>query len=137
MRTFRLAVKADEPKIMEILHETDLYYPKITLDNFWVAEENHEIAGIVQFREYDDYFFLSSFGVRPSFQKKGIAKYMIENLFINSNNKNIYIYTTLPEFFAKFGFKKAAISNNLPSRESYQCRDCFPENCFCMIKEFK
>ncbi len=140
MIAVRPAKKNDKDELLKILKEADLYYPSIPLANFFVAEESGRIEGIVQFKEYDDYFFLSSLGVDAAFQGRGVAKALVEKMFESASvkkDKKIYLFTTIPDFFARFGFKHAPNAKNLPPKDLYQCEECFPEKCAPMVKENK
>ena len=132
----RPARKKDHAAILAILEETDLFYAGIPLMNFYAAEEGGKVLGIVQFKEYKDYYFISSLGVGAKEQGKGIATKLINYLLGKTRpGKKICLYTVIPAFFEKFGFKLSSCAKNLPPKELYQCKDCFPKKCKCMVKD--
>jgi N-acetylglutamate synthase-like GNAT family acetyltransferase len=137
MQKIRRAQERDAEEILKILKELDLFYPSQSLERFWVAEDKSGIAGIVRLEEFDDYFFLSSLGVKKDKRKKGIAAALLKSI-LKSANKNIYLYTIVPEFFKKFGFEIADPPPSLPLKDIYGCEFCVPEKCRCMVlKRFK
>lgn len=111
----------------------DLFYPSQSIDNFWVAEKDGKIVGVIRFEEHDNFFFLSSLGVKPAERKQGVASALVEKL-LGSANKNVYLYTAIPDFFQKFGFQTTQPPNHLPSKSGFQCEECFPDRCVCMVK---
>ena len=58
MLIIRKANKEDNPQILSILNELDLYYATVELKDFWVAEENNQIIGTVQIVEHEKYYFM-------------------------------------------------------------------------------
>lgn len=137
MLKIRQAQKKDAEEILKILKELDLYYPSLSIQNFWVAEDEGGITGVVRLEEFDDYFFLSSLGVKKDKQKKGIAAALLKHI-LKPVSKNVYLYTIVPDFFKKFGFEPADPPASLPLKEIFGCEFCIPEKCKCMVrKRFK
>jgi N-acetylglutamate synthase-like GNAT family acetyltransferase len=134
MLTFRKAEEKDNEQILQLLKALDLYYAKLSLINFWVAEENKKIIAAAQLLEYPDFFFLGSVGVIPEEQGTGIASDLINDLFDNVNKK-IYLYTIIPGFFERLGFKITDPIPTLPSKDQYECASCHSERCACMVWE--
>jgi len=139
MPTIRQATASDNSQILEILNESDQFYTNIPIENFWVAEVDKKILGIIQLKEFDSYYLLSSLGVRLKSQNIGIGQELVKaaEKLAKAKNKNILIYTTIPDFFIKLGFKKEYINNAMPPKDAYECFDCNPEDCFFMKKEIK
>lgn len=134
MLKIRKAQVTDRPAIAEIIKQLDLAYPSQTGDNFWVAENSGEIFGIAELREFSGFFFLSSVGVAEKHQHLGIAADLLESLLAGLK-KDVYLYTTIPDFFSRFGFQIVADQpQDLPPREKFSCRECTPEACVCMAR---
>jgi N-acetylglutamate synthase-like GNAT family acetyltransferase len=131
--TIRPANKNDWTTIKELLFEVDLYYSALIDEAFWVAEQDGRIVGVLQFKEYEDFFFLSSLAVRPEARGNKIASQMIEQLAAAAR-KPIYLYTIIPEFFKKLGFQASLFLPGLPSRDRYECVDCHPGKCVCLVR---
>ena len=129
----RPARSSDLPIILEILDLADLRYRHETLNGFHLAEIDGRIAGVVRLDEHPDFVFLTSLGVRPELQQQGIATTLLKSLF-KDINKPIYLYTIIPEFFARLGFIKTDPRPDLPPKEIFGCDECFPERCRCMVK---
>jgi len=129
----RRAEDKDKESIIKILKEVDEYSESLSLDSFWVAEENNSIVAVMKLKEIDDFFFLSSLAVRINLQGKGIARQLLEEV-LKKADKDIYLYTVLPEFFSRFGFKKVEQTAKLPSKSKLECERCYPEKCETMLR---
>lgn len=134
MATIRKAEQKDQKSLLELLKSEDLdfWYPGMPIDSFYLAEDKKKIVGIVQLREFENFFFLDALGVIKEFRKKGIGKLLLEAM-LKKTYKDLYIYTIIPNFFKKFGFKTVATPDFLPPRAIMQCEDCYPEKCKTMV----
>jgi len=133
MLTIRPAQETDKKELLKILKTLDLFYPSLSLKNFWVAEKNRKIIGVVQLKKYADFLFLSSLGIIEGERKLGIGAALLREILKNAK-KNVYLYTIQPEFFKKFGFEIIPSSPKLPSKKPLECQSCIPEKCVCMVK---
>ena len=133
MLKIRPAQKEDSPGLLKVLRKLDLFYSSLILDHFWVAEKDDTIVGTIRLEEYDNFYFLSCFGVIEKERKHGIATILLEQS-LNNLRKKIYLYTIIPEFFKKFGFEEVACPSFLPSKEKLGCEECSPQKCACMLK---
>jgi len=133
MINFRRANPEDLPQINKILNELDLAYPNQTDKDYWVLEEAHQIKAIAKWQDLGDYYFLSSLGVAQNFQKQGMAKALLEHFFAKQD-KDLYIYTIIPEFFKRAGFVPISLEHELPIKSIFDCQDCYPAKCVCMIR---
>lgn len=131
--TIRGAEQRDSKDILEIIKILDLSYPSQTLDDFWVAEKDGKIAGIANLKEFDDFLFLSSVGTKEEFQRQGISSALLNNI-LSGAGKCVYLYTVIPKFFEKLGFRRAAPLPGLPAKKIFSCRECTPEACACMVR---
>jgi len=133
MLTIRRITKKDEPSVLGLIKELDLAYPTQKLDNFWVVEENREIIGLADLKEFDDFWLLSSVGVDKKHQHRGVASLLLKEL-IKDLKKDVYLYTITPEFFSRLGFQIVPRPSDLPAREIFNCAECRPQHCVCMVK---
>jgi N-acetylglutamate synthase-like GNAT family acetyltransferase len=131
--TIRPAVDQDRPGIIKVLDEADLRYSTETLNRFTVAELDREIVGVVRLEEYPDFNFLSSLGVLPSQERKGVASALLQTV-LKGKHKPVYLYTIIPAFFLRFGFIASTQFPGLPAREIFGCEQCFPERCVTMVR---
>ncbi|OGC07021.1 hypothetical protein A3H38_03865 [candidate division WOR-1 bacterium RIFCSPLOWO2_02_FULL_46_20] len=125
----------DKAAIKTILDELDLFYAGLKIEDFWVAEQDKTIVGCLQLTDYKDFLFLGSLGISLRLQKSGLGKALMDKVLKNAQ-KTVYLYTVIPDFFAKLGFK--VINNpphNLPRKASYGCENCHPKRCATMRKE--
>lgn len=133
MITLRPAITTDLPRINQILNELDLAYPGQTDKDYWVLEEDRQIKAIAKWQDLKDYYFLSSLGVAPQFQKQGLGKKILEH-FMADQDKDIYIYTLIPDFFKKYGFEPIKLAQDLPIKSIFDCHNCYPNKCVCMVR---
>ncbi|MBI5400124.1 GNAT family N-acetyltransferase [Candidatus Saganbacteria bacterium] len=134
MASIRPAVVKDKAKIFFLLKELDLYYENLIFKDFFVAEDNRKIIGAVQFEQFTTFYYLSSLGVSQEYQHHGLARLLLKRI-LSVINKPVYLYTIIPDFFTRFGFKIiTAPPPNLPTKKNYECRDCFPDKCVTMVK---
>ena len=133
MLTIRPAGKKDQKAIVKILKELDLFYPALAREGFWVVEQGGRVVATVQLEEHEDFIFLGCLAVVKEEQKKGLARALLEKA-LGSCRKNIYLYTIIPEFFQKFGFRTTSPIAGLPSKDRYECEYCHPEKCVCMMR---
>ena len=124
----RSYVQDDIPDIISILKENDLYDENEILSNFFVLSDDFSIVGVVQLAPYPSYYFLSYMAIRTDVQKKGIGGYLINGL-LSGIDKPVYLYTIIPEFYEKHGFKIVMDSEILPHKNEDVCRICMPEKC--------
>lgn len=133
MLIIRRFKQGDEQEVLSLLKELDLIYPRQSPDDFWVAEDEGDIVGVVRLENHTDFHFLSSVGVAERCQKRGIASALLNHLF-EVVNRDIYLYTVIPKFFEKFGFETVPFFDRLPPREIFGCENCTPGACVCMKK---
>ncbi|MFA4843898.1 MAG: GNAT family N-acetyltransferase [Candidatus Margulisiibacteriota bacterium] len=136
MITIRPAAARDLAGIMKVLDEADLRYSAETLTSFTVAELDSEIVGVVRLEEHPAFYFLTSLGVRPAQEKKGIASALLQAV-LKEKTKPAYLYTIIPGFFRPFGFVAATPPPGLPTKEIYGCDQCFPNQCTAMVRPAK
>jgi len=134
--TIRAAQKKDFDAIRGIIMELDLAYPSQSLDSFLVLEDKDHIIGIANLEEFDNFYFLSSVGVVEGFQRRGLASSFIKDL-IKSLKKDVYLYTVIPGFFEKLGFKAIDPRPDLPSKTTFSCKECTPDTCVTMVKQYE
>jgi len=136
MLNIRLFTLKDLPAIKKILAEADLLYPKIEYRDFWVAEQENKVVGALQLENGPNYFFLSSLGILRQYQKQGIASKMLLTA-IDNCPQDVYLYTIIPHFFEKNGFKVTPTPSFIPPRTGFDCVNCEREKCVCMVKKAK
>lgn len=134
MIKIRKAKEDDYNSALNLIKQLDSVVPEGTRD-LWVALDNSQIVGVAKLEDFGEYIFLSFVGVGVSHQKRGIARLLLEKL-LQDKQKDVYLYTIIPEFFEKFGFKITAPNPNLPSKKNLGCENCEPRKCVCMVKKY-
>jgi len=135
MLKIRRAIAQDKKEILKILKEIDLFYEGQSGDSFWLAKTDEKIIGFVQFKEYSEFYFLSSLAILPEHRNNGVAAALIEEV-LKTTTKDTYIYTIIPKFFEKFGFSITNPISSLPSKNKYECEYCQPKKCVCMVRKY-
>jgi N-acetylglutamate synthase-like GNAT family acetyltransferase len=136
MLEVRKARPKDKEACLAILKDHDLYYSALEFKGFWVADQDGRIAGCAQLEEYPKFQYLGSVAVDLESTQRGIARRILDTI-LKDLKKDVYLYTIIPDFFKKFGFSVTEPMPDLPSKERYECFDCFPEKCVCMVKRAK
>ena len=134
MITIRRANNDDLESIASILEELDLGHPSLSFDGFWVVLSGAKIVGVSHIKDCGKSSYLSAVGITQGFQKKGVARFFL-NEMLSPLKKNVYVYTRIPDFFAKFGFITADCPAEIPPREIYGCDACEGNHpCTCMVR---
>lgn len=130
-----VASECDYPEIMEMLDLSDIGHPSISPAGFWVARTGGRIAGIAKIEDCGECYYISAVGVRPECRKLGIARTLLDNV-LRPLEKEAYLYSKIPDFFAKFGFAGPVSSPaSIPPRQIYGCEKCGDEfTCICMVR---
>ncbi|MFH1829302.1 MAG: GNAT family N-acetyltransferase [Pseudomonadota bacterium] len=131
MTLIRRAQKKDWDDITHLLKDMDLVHGSISIQNFWVALQGDKVAAVAQLEPWENYFFLSSVGVRTDCRGRGIATALI-NQMLSHVKHDIYLYTIIPEFFEKLGFENTDPPDGNDYRRHFDCDECAPEKCACM-----
>jgi N-acetylglutamate synthase-like GNAT family acetyltransferase len=134
----RLSVRgarpADHGTILELTGALDLTYPAQDLSCFWVAELDGVIVGIAELKDFERCSLLSCVGVREDFQGRGIGRELVDHV-VREARHAVYLYTLVPGFFRKAGFRAAvSLPPDLPPRSIYGCTNCDPSLCLCMMR---
>jgi N-acetylglutamate synthase-like GNAT family acetyltransferase len=132
--TIRKATDSDREAVYRILRELDLEYASLSFDHFWVAEQDGLVAAVARLEEFKEFCFLSAVGTAAVEQGRGIASQLLQKM-LESCDRNVYLYTVIPDFFKKFGFEPSPVCSGLPVREGFNCKECHPENCACMHRK--
>jgi N-acetylglutamate synthase-like GNAT family acetyltransferase len=131
--TLRRAIGADEEGLRTLLEELSLVRPSLVVERFWVAEEGGAIVGAAHLEPVGDHLFVSSVGVRRAHERRGIATALLTRMFARSTRR-IYLYTVIPAFFERLGFRVAPVPRALPPRELFGCDACERTKCVCMVR---
>jgi amino-acid N-acetyltransferase len=98
-----------------------------TLENFYVAEVNDTIAGVITFYDYGDHLKeVRSLAVRKNYLRRGIGSTLLQRLIqdLTAENKpKIFVLTYTPAFFERNGFV-AIDMETLPEKIWKDCMYC-------------
>ena len=109
---YRSAVDKDLPSIITLLKETGLPTMDIKpgMQEFFIAEKDNRIVGVIGIECYNDIALLRSMAVSSDNRNGGIASHLVEQLLSYAGRKGmrkIYLVTNTAEsYFTKKGFRK-------------------------------
>jgi len=129
----RLARPEDDPLIAYLERRLEFEVPCFEVNETWLLEARGEPAGLARITDLGPAYFLSSVGIIPEKRGQGLARKLLETI-LEGREKDIYLYTIIPEFFFRFGFETTAPASFLPSRTLFSCHLCEPEKCFCLVR---
>ena len=129
----RKARKPDFPGVLELARTYGLDYHDMEADDFWVAEENGRIRGICGLKKHSHCQELCSLGVATNDRGRGLASRLVRALLRNIQGQ-IYLATTIPEYFARFGFYKTDHIPRSMIKKPEWCEGCQPEKCQVMVR---
>ncbi len=132
--SIRRARAADHVDVLELTGALDLTYPAMDLSCFWVADLDGVTVGIAELKDFESCYLLSCVGVREDLQGRGIGRELVDHV-VREARHAVYLYTLIPGFFRKAGFRDAvSLPPDLPPRSIYGCSDCDPSFCLCMMR---
>ncbi len=132
----RKARKADYPEIFKLAAKYALDYRQMKTDDFFVADDGDKIVGICGLKKHRDCLELCSLGVDEAQRNKGLGARLVHAVLKKAKGK-IYLTTTIPGFFEKFGFKKAVRFPESMTKKSQWCLECNKELCTVMARRGK
>ena len=123
----RLADYSEIPDVIEILEELGLDMEDLDEDDWMLALVKGEVVGVARLRYYDDACELASLGVLEDFRNQGIGRGIAKALLNDTETKQVYTVTEIPEYFARLGF---ANTDSFPESISKKLQRCKTElNC--------
>jgi N-acetylglutamate synthase-like GNAT family acetyltransferase len=129
----RQAKESDFPQVARLAEELALDYPGMENDRIWIAEEKGRVVGIVALKKHSDSSELASLGVDPGFRNRGLGRRLISAL-TKSVTDDIYLATIIPDFFARWGFKRAGSVPAGMQKPPAWCEGCPKEKCTVMVR---
>lgn len=133
MIKIRLARSEEQSLIAELEKKLDLEVPDLKSSETWLVEEKGELVGLAKMADLGPAYFLSSVGILPEKRGLGLARQLLQTV-LEDRDKDIYLYTIIPEFFFRFDFEVTTPPVFLPSRMIFSCHRCEPERCLCLVK---
>ena len=129
----RRAKKRDFPRVTALARTLSLDYSGMESDEFWVAEEGGEVAGICGLKKRPDCRELISLGVHPARRGRGLGRRLVLAL-LEETPGDIYLTTVIPAFFEKLGFRKTPRVPVSVVKEADWCEGCDRTLCAAMVR---
>jgi amino-acid N-acetyltransferase len=132
----RKARSADLRGIVELARNLNLDYPGMNWDDFWVAEDEGRIVGIVALKKHPDCLELCALGVNPRQRRKGTGRALVEALMATARG-DVHLATVTPGFFEACGFVR---TSDVPwtfidKRQTEWCEGCDRRLCTVMLRK--
>lgn len=97
------------------------------IGNFYVAEVNGDIAGVITYHDYGDHLKeVRSLAVKKKYLRRGIGSMLLRKLIDDltaANSPTLFVLTYAPEFFRKNGFVEINM-DTLPEKIWKDCMYC-------------
>ncbi|MBN2158857.1 MAG: GNAT family N-acetyltransferase [Spirochaetes bacterium] len=94
------------------------------MDNFYIAEVNNTVVGVITYHDYcDNLKEIRSLAVNRNYLRRGIGSFLLRRLIRDlsaNDNPKIFVLTYSPEFFRKNGF----VDINMDSLPEKIWKDC-------------
>ena len=130
----RKARTEDQPDILQLIDLLELAYATMNLSRFWVGEWEGAIVAAAELKELGSFSLLSCVGVREDLQGRGFGRALVDRV-VRESQAPVYLYTLVPGFFRKAGFRDAtSLPADLPPRSMYGCTGCDPSVCLCLVR---
>lgn len=98
-----------------------------SIGNFYVADVNGEMAGVISYHDYGGHLKeVRSLAVKKSFLRRGIGSLLLKRLITDlmaANSPTLFVLTYAPEFFRKNGFVDINM-DTLPEKIWKDCMYC-------------
>lgn len=102
-------------------------------DEFWMAEEDGRILGVVGLKRHRDCLELLSLCVATNRRKSGIGAGLVRAV-TGEVRGPIHLATVIPRFFEKFGFIKAPLIPVGMKKDPSWCEGCDRSLCTVMVR---
>ena len=135
MISYRCANAGDVEAIRRLLEALSLVRPDFITDRFCVACDGDRVVGVAHVEDAGQAVFVSSVGVEACRQGRGIASGLLRWI-ARRCQRDLYLYTIIPDFFARLGFESVSTPEFLPQRALFGCETCEPDQCVCMLRRF-
>ncbi len=139
-KTMSISIRKAEPGDIESMFDLMKYYSdrdiilKRTrdeiaeyLDNFFVAVDGSELAGVVSYYDYGPHLKeIRSLCVRGRYSRKGTGSLLVRHMIghlSRGNPPKIFVLTYSPGFFEKSGFTRIQ-KDTLPEKIWKDCNNC-------------
>jgi N-acetylglutamate synthase-like GNAT family acetyltransferase len=132
----RKARPEDMNKVAALAARLGLDYPGMESDDFWVAETDGEIVGLVGLKTHSDCVELCSLGVGEPRRGRGTGAALVRAALASADT-DIFLGTTTPGFFTKLGFEPAAAVPETfrLKRLGPWCEGCDVSKCSIMVRK--
>lgn len=132
----RKARPEDMDRVVALAARLDLDYPGMTSDDFWVAETDGEIIGLVGLKVHQDCLELCSLGVAENHRGRGTGASLVRAALAVTDG-DVYLGTTTSGFFARLGFEPAAeVPETFRSKRlGPWCAGCDVSKCSVMVRK--
>ena len=129
----RKAAQSDWGQILRLARECDVHYPGMEKDEFWVADENGRVLGIVGLKRHPGCLELCALGVDAANPGRGIGGRLVFELLAGVR-EDVYLATVIPGYFERLGFERRAAFPPSMVKDPDWCAGCRRDLCTVMVR---
>jgi len=109
-------------------------YPGMEKDDFFVAERDGRLIGIVGLKRHPDCLELCSLAVDEAERGAGAGRLLVEEVLSRAGGP-VHLATVIPAFFERCGFARTAAAPAGMKKDAAWCEGCDRSLCTIMIGE--
>jgi N-acetylglutamate synthase-like GNAT family acetyltransferase len=129
----RKAARPDREQVVRLAGECGLDYPGMETDDFWVAEQDGRVRGIVGLKRHAGCLELCALGVDPASRKLGIGRDLVFALLAGVR-EDVHLATVIPGYFERLGFERTAAFPPAMVKDPDWCAGCRRDLCTVMVR---
>ncbi|MHB8093322.1 MAG: GNAT family N-acetyltransferase [Candidatus Aminicenantales bacterium] len=130
--TLRKTHPGDGAAVAAFARQHRMDYEGMEKDDFWIAEEDGRILGIVGLKRHPDCLELLSLCVATNRRKSGVGASLVRAA-VGEARGPIHLATVLPGFFERLGFEKTSRIPGGMKKDPSWCEGCDRSLCTVMV----
>jgi N-acetylglutamate synthase-like GNAT family acetyltransferase len=129
----RKAAHPDWEQVVRLAGKCGLEYPGMETDDFWVAEQDGRVHGIVGLQRHAGCLELCALGVDPASRKRGVGRDLVFALLAGVR-EDVHLATVIPGYFERLGFERTAGFPPGMVKDPDWCAGCRRDLCTVMVR---
>jgi len=128
----RKAHRGDDAAVAAFARRHRMDYEGMENDQFWIAEEDGRILGIVGLKRHPDCLELLSLCVAEVRRKSGVGASLVRAALGEARGP-VHLATVIPDFFARLGFERTSRIPGGMKKDPSWCEGCDRSLCTVMV----
>lgn len=131
----RHATDEDMPLVLHLAQQYKLDTRDLKTDNLLVAKEDGTLLGFGRLKYHKEFTEMGTFAVIPNYRHKGIGHKLMNHL-LNIVSGEVYLFTTIPEYGYRFGFRELKAIPDFIKKEIDVCKEAhYPEKVYVLWRK--